>query len=153
MTPPAKKTSQTRSKKQRLLLEQLVKGMLNRGKHVSEIKKAAVLKYCLSPRSVERYISRARQDMVEQSQTPDEEVHFVAYDFYRSIISDTNSTQHERLNARKRIDKLLGLEVSARSHQKAFDSDVTPQQIQNVADLEREQSNRQSHIESSDDSI
>ncbi len=98
------------SKEQQIQLVQLVKHLLSLGKHLSEIKRAVVREYDLSSRSVERYIIRARREMTQRLEVPVEQLRAEAFFFYVSIINDNNSSQRERLRARERIDKLLGLD-------------------------------------------
>lgn len=138
MTDLVKKTKQNISKEQQLQLIRLIKKMLGMGKYASEIKKAVNQEYGLSTRSVERYITRARREMVKHTKVSLEDHVAEAYYFYRGILTDPESTQRERLRARERIDKLLGLDQPTRTHKKELHLDLTPKQIQAMSDEELE---------------
>ncbi|QDU11626.1 hypothetical protein [Gimesia aquarii] len=134
-------TSQTRtriSKEQQIQLVQLVKHLLSLGKHPLEIKRAVTLEFNLSTRSINRYIARARHEMVERLEVPIEQLRAESFFFYVSVINDAKSTQRERLRARERIDKLLGLDKPAQSRGSLWQLNLTPADIQNMSDEELE---------------
>lgn len=138
MTEPAQKPKRNISKEQQIQLVRLIKKMLGMAKYTSEIKKAVQQKYGLSTRSVQRYITRARREMVKHTKSSIEDHVAEAYYFYRGILTDENSTQRDRLRARERIDKLLGLDSPTRTHKKELHLDLTPAQIQAMSDEELE---------------
>ena len=138
MMDDAPQSRQSLSEDQRTLLLRLVKKMLGMGKYPSEIKQAVSQKFHLSRRSVERYMKRARREMVENLNIPVKEHRAEALYFYRSVVSDPNSSQRERLRARERIDKLLGLDIPAKIQVEDEEFDLTPAQIQALSDEELE---------------
>lgn len=73
------------------------------------IKKAVAVRYDISTRSVERYLRRARDILLDEiNKTPDE-MRSMSYETYRKIISDPNAHQHNIIAAQKQMDKLFGL--------------------------------------------
>lgn len=126
------------SKEQQTQLVQLIIKMLNMRKYTSEIKQAIAQEYGLATRSVERYIARARKEIVQDTNLSVDEHRGEAFHFYRSIINDANSTRRERLQARERIDKLLGLDIHVPIHKNPIHSDFPVKQIQEMSDEDLE---------------
>ncbi|QDT98136.1 hypothetical protein [Gimesia aquarii] len=134
-------TSQGKTKltrEQQIQLVHLVKHLLSLGKHPLEIKRAVTLEFSLSTRSIDRYITRARREMVERLEVPIEQLRAESFFFYVSVINDAKSTQRERLRARERIDKLLGLDKPIQSRGNVWQLNLTPDDIQNMSDEELE---------------
>lgn len=83
--------------------------LLGKGLYKGQIKKALREKYGVEERTIETYLARAREILLEDlNQTRD--VHKSgALAFYKSVITDSNSTIGNKINAQKRIDFILGL--------------------------------------------
>ncbi len=128
------------SKEQQIQLVQLIKQLLSLGKHPSGIKQAVIREYDLASRSVERYITRARREMNKYLEVPIEQLRADSFVFYLSIINDSKILPRDRIRARERIDKLLGLEQPVHSHNHIHNSDLnyTTQEIRNMSDEELE---------------
>ncbi len=60
---------------------------------------------------VERLLTLARESLVEATALTRKEHRAVALDFYKSILRNPDANLRDKLNAQKRIDKLLGLEI------------------------------------------
>jgi len=125
------------SKEQRALIVRLIKKLLCMGKYTSEVKTAIVREFHLSRRSVERYITSARREMVERLDISIAQHRAESFYFYRSVIESPRSTQRDRLRARERIDKLLGAD-SATRHKNEMEIDLSPADIRNMSDEELE---------------
>jgi hypothetical protein len=85
--------------------------LLSQGKRKEEIKKAVMRQYDVVARTVEVYLSRARVILLKQSQKSATEHRADSYALYLEIASDTKAARRDRIKARERIDKLLGLEL------------------------------------------
>lgn len=81
-----------------------------------DIKRVMKDKYEVDARSVERYLSRARSELIDDIHVGKDELQSDAYAFYSSIVADTGADLGKRLHAQERIDKLLGLEVHQHEH-------------------------------------
>ena len=68
--PPVPEPKRRMTKTQRALILRLIKKMFGLGKYASEIKTAIANQFHLSPRSVERYITSARREMVARVEIP-----------------------------------------------------------------------------------
>lgn len=130
------------SKEQQTQLVQLIKHLLSLGKHPTEIKRAVVREYDLASRSVERYITRARREMTKCFEVPIEQLRAEAIFFYISIINDTKSQQRERLRARERIDKLLGLDKYVHSQYNISKITLTREKLKSMTDEELEETHQ-----------
>jgi hypothetical protein len=85
------------------------RALLERHLTKSEIKKAITAKYDVDGRTVERYLSRARDLIVlEISETRD---YFRSQSLavYRSVLKNPDATLKEKILAQRQIDHLLGL--------------------------------------------
>ncbi|MFH1303592.1 MAG: hypothetical protein ABIK07_21260 [Planctomycetota bacterium] len=135
-------TTQTTQSRKRITREQqtqLVEAvihLLSLGKHPSEIKRAINREYDLSRRSVERYITRARREMTDRVEAPVHQQRAESFFFYVSVVNDPKSHQRERLRARERIDKLLGLDLPVHLRNDELEFNLTPKDIQNMTDEE-----------------
>ena len=130
-----RKTRTYLSKEDRERVVRLVKKMLGMGKYSSDIKQAVAQEFKLSRRSVERYLKRARQEMVYRMQIEPDVHRAEAYYFYRSVINNPEAHPREQLRARERMDKLLGLDIPAKTH---GESDLSPAELQAMSDEEFE---------------
>lgn len=75
-----------------------------------DIKRALVARYSVDARTCERYLSRARELLIEWSGKSKDEHRNDALAFYESIIR-SDASPADRMTAQGRIDKLLGLEA------------------------------------------
>jgi hypothetical protein len=88
--------------------------LLSAGLYTSEIKKAIKDKYQVDARTVENYLSRAR-DILLLELREDRDVHkSQSLAFYRSILRNPEAKLHEKIAAQKRIDHILGLHSPSR---------------------------------------
>lgn len=126
------------SKEQQIQLVRLIKKLLGMGNYSSEIKQVVVQEYGLSTRSVERYITRARREMVQRTNVSFAEHRAEAYYCYRGILNNPNVTLREQLRARERIDKLFGLDSPAHIHRQSILNNLTAKQLQAMSDEEFE---------------
>lgn len=67
--------------------------------------------YGISSRTVERYLRRAREQMVEETGQPKDVLRAESVEFYRTVCQDSDAEDRDRIKARERIDKVLGLEA------------------------------------------
>ena len=65
----------------------------------------------MDARTVERYLSRARARMVEESGKTKEELRQDSLNYYLAITRDQSADHRSRLIARERIDRLYGLDM------------------------------------------
>ncbi|MCA9014062.1 MAG: hypothetical protein KDA74_25515 [Planctomycetaceae bacterium] len=133
MTEKTRKTRQYLSEEDRERVVRLIKKMLGMGKYSSDIKQAVAQEFQLSRRSVERYLKRARQEMVARMGVSLECHRAEAFYFYRSVINNQNAHPREQLRARERLDKLLGLEIPVKMH---TEPELTPAELQAMSDEE-----------------
>lgn len=133
MTEKTRKKRQYLSEEDRELVVRLVKKMLGMGKYSSDIKQAVAQEFQLSRRSVERYLKRARKEMMKRTEVAVAEHRSDAFHFYRSMINNPKAHPREQLRARERMDKLLGLDLPANTH---LEPDVTPAELQAMSDEE-----------------
>jgi hypothetical protein len=88
--------------------------LLASGRLKSQIKRALRKQYGdLDHRTIERYLARAREQILLAIHA--EKVHQRAYAFalYCSVLADPKASVRDRIAAQERIDKLLGLEEKA----------------------------------------
>ncbi|WP_339732503.1 hypothetical protein [uncultured Gimesia sp.] len=133
MSETSPKKRQSLSLDQRKLVLRLIRKMLGMGKYTSDIKQAVAQEFHLSRRSVERYIKRARKEMVERTGISVEYHRSDAFHFYRSMINDPKAHPREKLRARERMDKLLGLDMPVKTH---LEPELTPAELQAMSDEE-----------------
>ena len=131
---PRVRTSPQRSEQ----IVRLIKKMIGRGSFISEIKTAIAEEFQLSRRSVERYLTRARREMLDEVEQNLEHHRADSLFFYRSVIDSPKSTERDRLRARERIDRLLGLDTKATPRKKAWLRKLTPEVIRNMSSEELE---------------
>lgn len=95
--------------------------MLARGFRKSAIKVRMAAFYGVSARSVERYVSRARELLIEELQEGDRESHRArSLDQYRQLLREEGVPAAIRLKSQERIDKIMGLEAPAESRQEVY---------------------------------
>lgn len=90
---------------------ELVRNLLGRGLYDGEIKAIVGKRYGIKFRTVQRYLARAREDIRRETGRDFETLRGEAYETYRSIVSDQDAKPIERIKARERIDRLMGLEA------------------------------------------
>ena len=126
------------TKKQRTIILRLIKKMIGLGRYSSEIKTAIAHQFHLSPCSVERFMKSARREMVERVETPLEQHRADSFYFYRGVINSVESSTRERMQARERIDKLLGSDSIIRFKPDPWEEGLSPEDIKNMSDEELE---------------
>ena len=95
--------------------------MLARGFRNGAIKRRVAAFYDISPRTVERYLRRARDRLVEELEEGGRDEHRArSLDQYRMLLRDDGTTPVIRLKAQERIDKILGLEAPAEVRQEVY---------------------------------
>ena len=137
-SPSFPKFRQRVTKQQRTLILRLIKKMIGLGKYASEIKTAIADQFHLSPRSVERFLTSARNEMRARVEIPLEQHRADSFYFYRTIIDSPESSTRERMQARERIDKLLGSDSVIRFKPDPWEEGLSPEDIKNMSDEELE---------------
>jgi hypothetical protein len=101
---------------------ELTANLLGRGLPKGVVKRQLKEKFGLSFRQAERYITRARQELVKRTGRPKEE-HFVdSSAFWTSVIESPTSSLRDKMHARSQLDYLYALarpktvEVSGKDH-------------------------------------
>lgn len=89
--------------------------MIALGRYNGEIKRAMAKQYGISPRTAESYIKKARTAMLNRRGETRDGLQADAMAFYQSIIRDENASNRDKIRARERIDKLLGLDEPQRA--------------------------------------
>ncbi len=135
MTNSTPKHRMSLTEEQKVQAIRLIQRMLAMGSYPSDIKTAIAGKYHLSRRSVERYMTRARHEMDECMDEDILQHRAESHQFYRDIIANEKRSVTERLHARKRLDKLLGLEIH-RHHKQPSKPKLTARQVPNMSDNE-----------------
>ncbi len=136
MTTPSSQPRTRISREQRHQLLQAIKTLLGMHKHPSDIKRVISKEYQLSPRSVERYITRARREMVESLTIPFEELRAQSFQYYLYKLNNANLSEREQIRCRERMDKLLGLDCPSQNKRKRWTHNLTPEKIRNMSDKE-----------------
>ena len=80
------------------------------GARNGEVKSRVSEQFGISPRTVERYMRRARDAMVEETTRSRTELRAEAAEVYRIILRDETANHFAKMKAQERIDKLFGLE-------------------------------------------
>jgi hypothetical protein len=110
--------------------------LLGQGKYDGEVKKIVAAQFKLSPRTVERYLRRARDLIVADTGRDKQEHRAESYAFYVEVRGNAKALPKDRLRAQERIDKLLGLEEPQR-HQLAIHrrriEDLSDDELQAIA--------------------
>jgi hypothetical protein len=89
----------------------MVRRLLAQGQYDGQIKKVVAAHYKISPRTVERYLRRARDEMLAETGQDKSQLRAEGYGFYREMRANGKASDKDRLKAQERIDKLLGLEA------------------------------------------
>lgn len=99
----------------------MCRGLLAKCVNDCDIKRSVATKYGISTRSVERYLRRAREQMVAETGQPKDVLRAESVEFYRTVCQTQPVrgpdgepplvTTRDRLLARERIDRVLGLEA------------------------------------------
>lgn len=82
---------------------------LGRGWNPGEIKRFYTTHWKVSRASVERYLSRARENLLSNLETTRDEHRSRSLLFYQSVLADDTESTRNKLTAQKNIDRLLGL--------------------------------------------
>ena len=89
-----------------------------------EIKRFLKKTYGVGARTAEKYLSRARAKLLDETGIPKQEHKAGAYAFYAGMVSDENQEPSIRLKAQERIDKLFGLEAPSKLNVTNQDDEV-----------------------------
>lgn len=81
------------------------------GHYDGEVKRLAAEEFKISTRSVERYLKRARELILAESEKPKTEHRATSLAFYQKVVANENEETRNRLRAQQRIDELLALEL------------------------------------------
>jgi len=111
-TPPKAKRSLCTKSEHRKRIDHVVT-LLSMGTRSGDVKRALKATYQISGRQAERYMSRARKKILDETGKPRQEHIADSYSIYKQIVEKTGSEQI-KLKARARIDKLLGLDAPKR---------------------------------------
>ncbi|QDV21102.1 hypothetical protein Pan153_57840 [Gimesia panareensis] len=134
-TEPTPSPRRYLSKAEQTVVVRLIQKMIGLGKFTSEIKTAIAARYNLSRRSATRYLHRARHEMQEFVERDDDLHRTESFYFYLSVIENPDSTGNQRLRARERIDRIMGIELPNQYHQKRkFSKSV--EEIKSLSDEE-----------------
>jgi len=87
---------------------------LSSGAKKRELKAAGMKQWKVSARTMETYLSRAREMLLEETGKTRQEHIAEAYWHYQSVIEDPKTTTREKLEARAGIRELLGLDAPTR---------------------------------------
>lgn len=85
--------------------------LLGKGAYDGEVKTVVAARYGISRRTVERYLRRAREEMRAEIGRDKPDLQAESLEVYRSILMDEDAKPIEKIKARERMDKLLGLEA------------------------------------------
>lgn len=87
--------------------------MLLDGAKFGDVRKTIAEKYGVQPRSIDRYVKQARDELMMESGKSREEWRALNIERYLLIYRTPGTRALDRIKALERIDKLLGLEVTA----------------------------------------
>lgn len=93
---------------------EFARNLLGQAKYPSEIKRALSEEFGITTRSAERYITDAVKQVREGIERSDIDLVSEAISVYQEIIRSKDSTDRDKIRARERIDKILGLEAPTR---------------------------------------
>lgn len=85
--------------------------LLSRCFHKSQIKKQFIARYDVTARTVEKYLSRARDRMTIEATQSRDDLRAESLSFYYTILRNNEATPREKISARERIDRLFGLDM------------------------------------------
>ena len=115
---------------------ELIVRMLASGYRHGEIKQQLARAYGMKPRSIERYITAAKKEMVEAVEAEDKnEIVSRHVEFYRQCLRDTSAEWRDRLRAAQQLEQLMSLQQATRVELTGKDGGPVEYQY---ADLERE---------------
>ena len=83
--------------------------LLSERRPKGEVKRELATAYGVTSKMAEIYISRARRELVKETQKSALEHKTDAYGFYLSVVGNVDESTRERLRAQECIDKLLAL--------------------------------------------
>lgn len=92
-----------------------VADLLSHGLTRTQVHEACKQEWGVGWRTSERYMARAREFLVFETKMDRTEHVAMAYQYYASILRSPRAEIREKLIARERMDKLLGLEVPFRA--------------------------------------
>lgn len=109
-----------------------------------EIKKQMKEKYGVDARTVENYLSRAREQIVQEVAETREYLRSQSVAVYRRILRSPDSTAKDKIMAQRQIDHILGLHAPWKVAQTDTDGkDISPDEARaRVSDLARGVLNR-----------
>lgn len=90
--------------------------LIGKGHRDGEIKRIISKTFGVAPRTVEHYLCRARAELREDLGRDPEDHAAEAIESYRRILQSEDSRPIDKIKARERIDKILGLEKSTLVH-------------------------------------
>lgn len=129
--PHKKLTSDQKKEAEQRTIELLAKGT-----RTGEVKRIIEEEFGIKRRSVEPYLRRAREAMRAETGKSVEDLRAESYAFYQSILASPDVTAREKIKARERIDKLLGLDKPVMIHNKNLNLDIEAEDIQGMTDDE-----------------
>lgn len=86
--------------------------LIGRGLYQGEIKRALANQFDVSTRTAERYITKAKREIRESVEKSDSDLIAESLEFYTSILRDRDASHRDKIKARERMDKILGIEVT-----------------------------------------
>jgi hypothetical protein len=111
MAEPDKKPLKRPTEEEEQEREDFAFELLSRCLHKSQIKKQFIARYEVTARTVEKYLSRARERMVAEARQGRDDLRAESLSFYYTILRSGEATPREKISARERIDRLFGLDM------------------------------------------
>jgi len=112
---------------------EMCRKMIANGRYDGEIKRAVAAHFNASTRTVERYLRRARDEILAESGKPVIEHRAESLAFYQKVRADLKEATKDRLRAQERIDGLLALAMpSAPQRHELSGPGGKPMQTQDV---------------------
>lgn len=127
------------TKAEREQIEAVVRELLEQRKKNGQIKRAVALQFDISPRTVERYLRRAREAIVSDTERPASEHRADAHVFYLRMLANPDTSSRDKLRAQDSIVDLLGLKQPAQKAAPKAGLDLTLDQLKNLSDVELQQ--------------
>jgi hypothetical protein len=87
-----------------------VRQLILGGHHDGQIKRFIADRRGLSPRSVERYLKTAREELVAATSRTRLELRSESFAWYQRVLLDPKVPVRDKILARKRMDELMGLD-------------------------------------------
>ncbi|MCG8509468.1 MAG: hypothetical protein MI741_09600, partial [Rhodospirillales bacterium] len=86
---------------------ELVATLISKGKRDGQIKRMMRKQFDVSPRTVQSYLARAREQLRARRNRSREDLQAESLAFYESVIADDKASNYEKLMAARRRDLLL----------------------------------------------